>query len=109
MIIFCLQMNTLSPEVMEEMKFILKEIELNTTVNSAVLISGKPNNFIAGADISVLQKFKTEQEAYEMVKNGHTILDSIEESKKPIIAAINGTCLGGGLEVNYFVYLTLHL
>ncbi|KAK0079886.1 hypothetical protein PV325_000664 [Microctonus aethiopoides] len=92
------KMNTLSPEVMEEMKTVFKEIELNTSVNSAVLISGKPNNFIAGADISVLQKFKTEQEAYEMTKAGHTILDSIEGSKKPIIAAINGVCLGGGLE-----------
>ncbi|XP_034947549.1 trifunctional enzyme subunit alpha, mitochondrial [Chelonus insularis] len=91
--------NTLNIKLMEEMKTVLKEIESNSSIKSAVLISGKPNSFIAGADITMLQKVKTEDEAYQISKNGQEILNSIEQSRKPIVAAIQGTCLGGGLEV----------
>lgn len=93
------KVNTLNVEVMEEIKGILKDIENNPIVKSAVLISGKPDNFIAGADLTMLQKCKTEEDGYDISKVGHQILNKIEESKKPIIAAIQGGCFGGGLEV----------
>lgn len=84
---------------MVEVQNLLRDIQLDSKVNSVVLISGKINSFIAGADISMLQNAKTEDEAYQIAKNGQIILNSIAESKKPIVAAIQGTCLGGGLEV----------
>lgn len=84
---------------MDEMVNVLKDIESNISVKSAVLISGKPNSFIAGADISMLQSLKTEDEAYRTIKAGQSIMNSIADSRKPIVAAIQGTCLGGGLEV----------
>lgn len=87
---------------MEEMRTILKDIEGNASVKSAVLMSGKPNSFIAGADITILQNVKDENGAYEISKNGQAILNSIADCKKPIVAAIQGTCLGGGLEVKHF-------
>lgn len=85
---------------MQEVVHILRDIESDASVKSAVLISGKPNSFIAGADISMLQNLKTEDEAYRIMRDGQSIMNSIADSRKPIVAAIQGTCLGGGLEVN---------
>lgn len=94
-------MNTLNNEVMQEIGTILKDVETDPSVRSAVLISGKTNCFIAGADIGMLQSLKDEQSVYKVSKDGQQILNKIEESKKPIIAAIQGSCLGGGLEVRF--------
>jgi enoyl-CoA hydratase/long-chain 3-hydroxyacyl-CoA dehydrogenase len=84
---------------MEEIRKILTELENNALVRSAVLISGKQNCFIAGADITELQQCKDEHSVYKISKDGQEILNRIAESKKPIIAAIQGVCFGGGLEV----------
>ena len=86
---------------MEEISQILKDIESNSAVSSAVLISGKPGSFIAGADITMISKFQTEDDGYKVSKDGHRILNAIAASKKPVVAAIHGSCLGGGLEVNF--------
>ncbi|KAL7298695.1 hypothetical protein TKK_0008454 [Trichogramma kaykai] len=93
------KMNTLNTEVMQEIDTILTSIHSNPSVRSAVLISGKKNCFIAGADISMLQSCKDEQSVYKISKEGQEILNKIEASPKPIVAAIQGSCLGGGLEV----------
>lgn len=92
-------MNTLNAEVMNEVSALLTEIQMNPLVDAVVLISGKPGNFIAGADINMLQSVKDAQGGYDISKNGHKILDMIEKSSKPVVAAIQGSCLGGGLEV----------
>lgn len=91
--------NTLNKELMEEINGLLNEIQSDPAVGSAVIISGKPGTFIAGADILMLNSVKDEESGYELIKNGHKIYDQIANSSKPIVAAINGTCLGGGLEV----------
>ncbi|XP_011647870.1 trifunctional enzyme subunit alpha, mitochondrial [Pogonomyrmex barbatus] len=92
-------MNTLNKEVMTEIEGLLNEIQSNPLVNSIVLISGKPDNFIAGADINMLKAIPDAETGYQLTKEGHKILDAIANSKKPIVAAIHGQCLGGGLEV----------
>lgn len=97
-----LQVNKLNEEVMTEMGQVLRDIQSNALVNSMVLISGKPGCFIAGADISMLQKAKDESDAYKISKDGQKILAEIANSPKPVVAAIQGTCLGGGLEVIFF-------
>lgn len=93
------KINTLNTEVMAEVESLLAEVESNSLVNSAVLISGKESNFIAGADIPMLQAISDADSGYRLVKEGHRIMDLIANSKKPIVAAIHGSCLGGGLEV----------
>ncbi|KAK1116836.1 hypothetical protein K0M31_018000 [Melipona bicolor] len=93
------KVNTLNQEVMDEIVDVLKNIEHNSTVNSVVLISGKPGCFIAGADITMVQSFKTPEDGYKISSSGQKILETIEKSQKPIVAAIQGSCLGGGLEV----------
>lgn len=86
---------------MSEIEGLLREVQSNPLVNSAVIISGKPDNFIVGADINMLQALPNAEAGYQMAKDGHRILDLIANSNKPIIAAIHGSCLGGGLEVTY--------
>ncbi|XP_032678074.1 trifunctional enzyme subunit alpha, mitochondrial [Odontomachus brunneus] len=93
------KMNTINKEVMEEIKGLLTEIQSNSLVNAMVLISGKPDNFIAGADISMLENLTSVESSYEMIIEGHRIFNMISTSSKPIVAAIQGSCLGGGLEV----------
>lgn len=84
---------------MSEFEGLLQEIQSNSQIQSAVLISGKPNCFIAGADITMLEKCKTLEEFKNISTSGQQILQAIEDCKKPIVAAIQGSCLGGGLEV----------
>lgn len=92
-------MNSLGIEVSNEFEKVVQEIESNSSINAAVLISGKPGCFIAGADITMLENCKTPQEATDLSHNAQLLLERIEKSKKPVVAAINGVALGGGLEV----------
>ncbi|GLH14232.1 Trifunctional enzyme subunit alpha, mitochondrial [Gryllus bimaculatus] len=93
------KVNTLNHGLMEEIEQVLRQIDTNPSIQSVVLISKKPGCFIAGADIGMLQSCKTKEEVVKVSRDGQRILASIENSKKPVVAAIMGSCLGGGLEV----------
>merc|ERR1711976_410822 len=84
---------------MAEFDEIMQQVQNDSRARSVVLISAKPGCFIAGADITMLQSLSTPQEVYELSRNGHKMLQMIEDSKKPVVSAIMGSCLGGGLEV----------
>lgn len=92
------KVNSLNEAVIEEFKVILNEIENDPSVRAAVLISGKPGCFIAGADITMLEKCKTPEDATKISRTGQQLFKRIEQSSKPFVAAIQGSCLGGGLE-----------
>lgn len=92
-------MNTLGKAVMDQIEPIMTRIESDASIRAAVLISGKPDNFIAGADISMLDAAKNAKELSELSHAGQKLMDRLAASKRPIVAAINGACLGGGLEV----------
>ncbi len=64
-----------------------------------MLISGKEDNFIAGADIDHLANIKSAADAEALSRMGQQMLDKLEQSPVPVVAAINGGCLGGGLEL----------
>ncbi|XP_029452130.1 LOW QUALITY PROTEIN: trifunctional enzyme subunit alpha, mitochondrial [Rhinatrema bivittatum] len=93
------KVNTLSPQVQSEFTQIMNDIWTNESVKSAVLISSKPGCFIAGADINMIEACKNSQEVSQLSKEGQMMIEKLENSSKPIVAAINGSCLGGGLEV----------
>ncbi|KAK3856459.1 hypothetical protein Pcinc_037220 [Petrolisthes cinctipes] len=93
------KVNVLNQAVMAEMDTLIKQVEENPEIQAAVLISGKPGCFIAGADISMIESLKTAEEVQEIVAVGHEMLNRVEKAKKPVVAAIMGSCLGGGLEV----------
>ncbi|NXE29792.1 ECHA enzyme, partial [Ardeotis kori] len=93
------KVNTLSKQLNSEFTDVMNEIWANEAVKSAVLISSKPGCFIAGADIDMIEACKTSQEVTQLSQEGQKMLEKIEQSPKPIVAAISGSCLGGGLEV----------
>lgn len=90
---------------MTELEQAVDSVQRNPNLKAAVLISGKPGCFIAGADIGMLAACKTYEEVRQISYDGKKILDRVENSTKPIVAAIMGSCLGGGLEVSLLLFL----
>ena len=84
---------------MREVEKVFNDVQSRSDVRAAVLISGKTTGFIAGADINMLEACKTAQEATELSGACQDLLFRVESSPKPIVAAIMGPALGGGLEV----------
>lgn len=93
------KVNTLSREMFPEFTSALEEVNKNEKCRGVVLISGKTSGFIAGADIKMIEACKTQDEIYQLARSGQKIFFDIEKSKKPIVSAIMGPCLGGGFEV----------
>uniref|UniRef100_A0A667ZXH3 Trifunctional enzyme subunit alpha, mitochondrial n=1 Tax=Myripristis murdjan TaxID=586833 RepID=A0A667ZXH3_9TELE len=92
------KVNTLSVQMQAELTEVMGEVWSNGAVKSAVFISTKPGCFIAGADINMIQACKSSEEVTSLSREGQKMFEKIEKSPIPIVAAINGSCLGGGLE-----------
>nr|KAF6307936.1 hydroxyacyl-CoA dehydrogenase trifunctional multienzyme complex subunit alpha [Myotis myotis] len=93
------KVNTLNKELQSEFMEVMNEIWASDQVRSAVLISSKPGCFIAGADINMIAACKTPQEVTRLSQEGQKMFEKLEKSNKPVVAAISGSCLGGGLEL----------
>ena len=91
--------NTLRSEFAGEFENIFETIKTDSSVKAMIIISGKEKCFIAGADITMLQDLKTEDDVLAVAKTGHELFGKMEQLNMPIVAAINGSCLGGGLEL----------
>lgn len=89
----------MNKEVQSEFIEVMNEIWANDQIRSAVLISSKPGCFVAGADINMLASCTTPQEATRISQEGQKMFEKLEKSPKPVVAAISGSCLGGGLEL----------
>lgn len=93
------KMNTLKASFGPEVHAIIKQVRDNNTLQGLVFISGKPDNFIAGADINMISRCQNAQEAQSLARQGQQIMAEIAALPIPVVAAINGACLGGGLEL----------
>ncbi len=93
------KMNTLKAEFAGQITAIIAEARRDPKLAGLVLISGKPDNFIAGADISMIDRCKSEQEAEALAKQGQEVMAALDALPFPVVAAIHGACLGGGLEL----------
>ncbi len=94
------KVNTLGSGMIREFEALLGDIEKDQTVKAVVIRSGKADNFIAGADIKEFTKIGSAEEGEALSRVGHAIFDKIEGSRVPIVAAIHGTCVGGGTELS---------
>jgi 3-hydroxyacyl-CoA dehydrogenase/enoyl-CoA hydratase/carnithine racemase len=65
----------------------------------AVVLTGSGKNFIAGADITQIKDIRSRERILKLLGDNNRFLNSIETGPKPVVAAINGNCLGGGLEL----------
>ncbi len=89
--------NSLSRAAMEELDERLREIEQRRPAG-LVIRSGK-SGFIAGADVSEFGQVRAPDEAVPSIRAAHAVLQRLEDLPFPTVAAINGYCLGGGLEL----------
>ena len=90
--------NSLSESVMRELAAHLAALAAEPP-RAVVVLSGKANGFIAGADISEFRSDATEAEALALIRGGQQVLDLLAALPVPTVAAIHGFCLGGGLEL----------
>ncbi|KAK3089072.1 hypothetical protein FSP39_000564 [Pinctada imbricata] len=93
------KVNTLSKDLQDEFGDCFNKAASDANVQGVVICSGKPDCFIAGADIGMLSACQSAEEIQSLSENGQKFFAQIEASKKPVVAAIMGSCLGGGLEV----------
>lgn len=91
--------NVFSAEVRAAFPQVFRAVLDDPAVQAMVLVSGKRDSFIAGADAEELQRIGSAAEAERLSREGHALLEQVERSPKPVVAAIHGACLGGGLEL----------
>jgi 3-hydroxyacyl-CoA dehydrogenase/enoyl-CoA hydratase/3-hydroxybutyryl-CoA epimerase len=91
--------NTLNASFAADFERVFGEVASDPKIKAAILVSGKADTWIAGADIEMLQSMKTAGEAEAMVRAGHHAILKIVDSPKPVVAAVHGAALGGGFEV----------
>ena len=92
-------MNTLKAEFVPEMTDLLAQVRGDSSIKGLVIISGKKDSFVAGADIAMLDACDTSQKASDLSIAGHKVFGELEKLEIPVVAAIHGACLGGGLEL----------
>lgn len=91
--------NTLKASFAEEFERVFQEVNARPEIKAAILVSGKPDSFIAGADIDMLKGATTAAQAEAICRTGHRAIARLAECPKPVVAAVHGAALGGGLEV----------
>lgn len=90
--------NVLNLSVLKELEQVLHEVEEDEYIR-VVIVTGSGRLFCAGADMNELAHLKTAHGGSEFAVRGQALLSRIERSEKPVLAAINGACVGGGLEL----------
>jgi 3-hydroxyacyl-CoA dehydrogenase/enoyl-CoA hydratase/3-hydroxybutyryl-CoA epimerase len=91
--------NTLQADFALELESVLAKVEQEPSVKAVVLASGKPDSFVAGADIKLLCAVERAEQASDLSRMGQRVLAAMVDFRVPIVAAIHGACLGGGLEL----------
>ncbi len=91
--------NVLQADFAAQLERLLDQLEQDPSVKAVVFTSGKPDGFIAGADIKLLRALERAEQASELSRNGQRVLARLADFHVPVVAAIHGACLGGGLEL----------
>lgn len=93
------KLNALNKDVINDLGNAMDEVYNNAEIKSVIITGAGPKSFVAGADISEFTSLSANEGA-ELAKRGQQLVfDKIENSPKPVIAAVNGFALGGGCEL----------
>jgi len=92
------KLNALDIEMLEALDAVCGEIEKGRSIN-AVVIAGEGKAFSAGGDINAWSAMTPSEFGYDWVRFGHRVFARLAELRVPVIAALNGHALGGGLEL----------
>lgn len=91
--------NMLRTDFIADLERVLDDLEADTAIRAAVLTSGKPDSFIVGADIAMLSGVSSVDDGVALAREGQRVFDRLEGCAVPVVAAIHGVCVGGGLEL----------
>ncbi|HTP65093.1 MAG TPA: enoyl-CoA hydratase-related protein [Geobacteraceae bacterium] len=91
-------LNALNGEVLAELECIVHGLERDAAVKAVILTGSGDKAFVAGADIKEMAEMNS-YEGHAFALKGQRVMLAIEKMKKPVIAAVNGYALGGGLEL----------
>jgi len=93
------KLNALNVATIQELHNAFETLESNTDVNVIIITGEGEKAFVAGADISEFANFSVEEGAQLAAQGQELLFDFVENLKTPVIAAVNGFALGGGLEL----------
>ena len=93
------RVNTLNATLIPEFATLLQELRQAQAPKGLILCSGKADNFIAGADIRMLEACADAAAAEALARQGQQLFEQLAQLPFPVVAAIHGACLGGGLEL----------
>lgn len=93
------KMNTLQAAFADEMTEFFSQLNEHSDLKGLVIESGKPDNFIAGADVRMLAACNSAEEAQALAAKGQEMFQQLSALPFPVVAMIHGPCLGGGLEL----------
>jgi enoyl-CoA hydratase len=92
------KLNAINKDVMQELSEVMEEVKNNAEIRLAILTGSGAKAFVAGADISEFTGLSGD-DGMALAKKGQDVFFAIENSTKPVIAAVNGFALGGGCEL----------
>ena len=92
------KVNVWSRAALEEFDALLDELVGRGDLTGVVFRSGKAETFIAGADVEELAGIDSPDQARELSRRGQAVFQRVTDLSLPVVAAIHGACVGGGLE-----------
>lgn len=93
------KLNALNKQTIEELHVAFKELDEDNEIKVIIIIGSGEKAFVAGADISEFSHFDVKQGGELAAKGQETLFNFVEQLSTPVIAAVNGFALGGGLEL----------
>ena len=99
--------NALDRQTLQELGAAIDAIAADTTIKVVIITGGGSLAFVAGADIKEVSQLGSIEAAKEMARLGQSVFLKLQRLTKPVIAAINGVCLGGGLELAMSCHLRI--
>ncbi|MBX9876909.1 MAG: enoyl-CoA hydratase/isomerase family protein [Candidatus Obscuribacterales bacterium] len=91
--------NVLNASVLEELEAAVDHAAADDDIKAVVFMSGKADTFLSGADLGEVRRFADAAAAMKLCRMGQAMLNKSRNLQKPLVAAINGACLGGGVEL----------
>src|ERR1044071_4819793 len=92
--------NALGSSVLGEFEGLLAQVESDAALRALVLLSGKPDNFIAGADIQEFTRITSAEQGEALARSGQELMNRLARFPKPVVVGIHGACVGLGCELS---------
>ncbi len=99
-------LNALNAATLDEMETLFEDLAKDPGVAAVILTGAGEKAFVAGADLKELARLSAVQ-ARQTAARGQAVFSAIEDFSKPVIAAVNGFCLGGGCELAMSCHIRL--